>query len=122
MERRYDGVEYIQEIILRDQFRVLRRILHWTTDNHEEGVGEVEQTLRGAFSKWWKPFQHVVVDEGIIPFKGHVKWRQHVKNKPHSTGVKDFAAANDSGFVYDFFLFADFCSHVEKAAGIPKPH
>ena len=62
-----------------------------------------------------------VVDEGIIPFKGHVKWRQHVKSKPHSTGVKYYAVADDAGYVYDFFLFAEFCTRAEKAAGIPNP-
>ena len=63
----------------------------------------------------------MVVDEGIIPFKGHVKWRQHVKSKPHSTGLKYYAAADDSGYVYDFFLFADFRTCAEKAAGVPNP-
>ena len=39
------GVEFIQEVMTRAQFRELRRILHWTTDNYEQGVSGVEQAL-----------------------------------------------------------------------------
>ena len=39
------GMEFIQEIMTRAQLRELSCILHWTTDNYEQGVSGVEQTL-----------------------------------------------------------------------------
>ena len=61
------GVEQIQEIMTQARFRELRHILHWTTDNYEEGVSGVEQALREAFSRWWKPFQTLLWMRASFP-------------------------------------------------------
>ena len=102
------GIPLISEIMTYDEFRAYKQILHWTTEDYEAGVTDVEQRLQDVFQNYWKPYQHLVVDEGIAPFKGHVAWRQHIKSKPHATGIKYFAMADDWGFIVDFFMFAAF--------------
>ncbi|XP_050293814.1 piggyBac transposable element-derived protein 2-like [Anthonomus grandis grandis] len=41
----------------------------------------------------------------MIPFKGRNSLKQYVKNKPHKCGIKMFARAGSSGFVYDFEVY-----------------
>ena len=69
-------------------------------------VMNIQKKLRENFKKVYDPTQNVAVDEGIIPFKGRFKYRQHVKGKPHSTGIKFFAIADDKAYLYDFWIYA----------------
>lgn len=43
--------------------------------------------IRQNFQRGWNLFQTLVTDEMIIPFTGQWKHIQHVKNKPHNTGL-----------------------------------
>ena len=115
------GVEMITEIMTYEEFSSVRRNIHWTSEDYEAGVSQVEEVLQTTFATMWRAYQHVVIDEGIVPFKGKVSWRQHIKSKPHSTGLKYFAAADETGFILDYYLFADFRSREEKCAGVPNP-
>lgn len=43
--------------------------------------------LKKNFQESYLPGQVICVDEIIIPFQGRWKWIQHVKGKPHNTGM-----------------------------------
>ncbi|KAK2721533.1 hypothetical protein QYM36_003729 [Artemia franciscana] len=45
------------------------------------------------------------IDEQMIPFKGTIGFRQYLKDKPHSWGVKVFTRAGISGIVYDIEIY-----------------
>ncbi|KAK2704220.1 hypothetical protein QYM36_017518 [Artemia franciscana] len=45
------------------------------------------------------------IDEQMIPFKGRIGFRQYLKDKPHSWGVKVFTRASISGIVYDIEIY-----------------
>lgn len=47
----------------------------------------------------------MVVDETLILFKGRCKHRQHVRGKPHATGIKLFCLADEKGYIYDFWVY-----------------
>ncbi len=55
--------------------------------------------------KHWKPYRIVVIDDGIIPFKGHWRYRQCVRGKPHSTGIKLYVLADATGFIYSCWYY-----------------
>ena len=57
--------------------------------------------LRSNFLK----IEHHFIDEIKIPFKGHHSLKQYIKNKPHKWGIKMFARAEISGFIYDFEIY-----------------
>jgi len=45
------------------------------------------------------------VDEQIILFKGQLKVKQYIKNKPTKWGVKIFCIYGISGMLYDFIIY-----------------
>lgn len=49
-----------------------------------------------------EPEEFNAVDKMIMPFKGHSSLKKYIKNKPHKWGIKVFARAGASGFVYGF--------------------
>jgi len=43
----------------------------------------------------------------MIPFKGHLSFKQYMKDKPTKWGIKVFALSNASnGYVYRFQIYA----------------
>jgi hypothetical protein len=61
--------------------------------------------LRQNAQTAWNLGQVLVVDEMMRTFTG--KWRhiQHVKGKPHDTGLKFYGMTDDSSYLWDFWLF-----------------
>jgi hypothetical protein len=45
------------------------------------------------------------IDETLVLFKGRWKYRQHIKSKPHATGLKYFVLATTSNYIFDFWLY-----------------
>jgi hypothetical protein len=65
----------------------------------------VENAINLKFRYFWTPFHHVSIDEGIIPFKGRYKYRQHVRGKPHATGIKFYALCDEDGYIWWFWTY-----------------
>lgn len=66
---------------------------------------QVMKLLRNNFQNSWNLHQQVVVDETIIPFTGQWKYIQHVRNKPHNTGLKFYCLADNARYLWDFWLY-----------------
>jgi len=47
----------------------------------------------------------VTIDETLILFKGKYRYRQHIKGKPNSTGLKLYALCDKAGFMWDFWIY-----------------
>ncbi|KAK2708789.1 hypothetical protein QYM36_014414 [Artemia franciscana] len=45
------------------------------------------------------------IDEQMVPFKGKLRYKQYLKDKPHSWGIKIFSRAGASGIIYDFEVY-----------------
>uniref|UniRef100_A0A3B3S9X1 PiggyBac transposable element-derived protein domain-containing protein n=1 Tax=Paramormyrops kingsleyae TaxID=1676925 RepID=A0A3B3S9X1_9TELE len=52
-----------------------------------------------------EPEENHSIDEQMIPFKGKLGMKQHIKNKPQKWGIKVFTRAGVTGLVYDFEVY-----------------
>ena len=57
------------------------------------------------FRDLWNVGLILTVDETLFPFKGRYRYKQHIKGKPDSTGLKIFLLCDDSGYCYSFFMY-----------------
>ena len=53
-------------------------------------LGNLFSVLSKRFSELWAPHQHLSVDEGCIPFKGHIHFKCFNPNKPNKYHIKTF--------------------------------
>ena len=45
------------------------------------------------------------VDETLLLFKGRFRFKQHIRGKPNSTGIKIYAMNDKTGFFYDYWFY-----------------
>lgn len=57
------------------------------------------------FQRYWKPYSHVSIDEGLICFKGRYEHRVHIRGKPDATGLKIYGLADEKSYLYAFLLY-----------------
>jgi hypothetical protein len=79
------GRDFYGETMTRDRFLHILRFLHFA-DNSQRPDGEeydqlwklrtVFEKLNEAYAKFYKPSEHLTVDEVIVKFKGRVIFRQ----------------------------------------------
>jgi len=99
---------FVRDSMTQNKFKLIHKNLDWL---EREGIEttdrtlELEQLLNINFQKHWQPSLCVVIDEIMLLFKGRWKYRQHCRGKPHATGLKVFAAADNRFYVYSFFLY-----------------
>ena len=112
-----NGIRYspVADTMSRDRFISLRSFFHICDDTLMIPKGEVGhdklfkiRRLYDAFRENLKkidPEEIQSIDEQMIPFKGRIGFRQYLKDKPHSWGVKVFTRAGISGIVYDIEIY-----------------
>ena len=99
----------------RDRFFMIRQFFHINDDSlavpsdqtgHDKlhkirpMYDELRENLKSI-----PPEERQSVDEQMIPFKGRLSFKQYLKDKPHSWGVKVFTRAGVSGIVYDLEIY-----------------
>ncbi|KAK2726139.1 hypothetical protein QYM36_000557 [Artemia franciscana] len=112
-----NGIRYspVADTMSRDRFISLRSFFHICDDTLMIPKGEVGhdklfkiRRLYDAFRENLKkidPEEIQSIDEQMIPFKGRIGFRQYLKDKSHSSGVKVFTRAGISGIVYDIEIY-----------------
>ena len=53
-------------------------------------LGRVLTTLQERSAYVWIPKQHLLTDEGTVPFKGQIHFKVYNPNKPDKYGMKTF--------------------------------
>lgn len=108
-------IPMISDTMPRNRFMKLRQVLHFNDNFNLIARGQPGydklfkirpfiNDLRHNFTAV-EPEELNSVDEIMIPFKGRCALKQYMKNKPHKWGIKVFARAGVSGFVYDFEIY-----------------
>lgn len=92
------GLPWIKCRMSRNRFLELRSVLSFDLDY-------IRKFTITQFQQYWNPFPHVAVDETLLLFKGRFRFKQHIRGKPHSTGVKIYAMCDILGFFFDYFFY-----------------
>jgi hypothetical protein len=96
------GTPWIYEKMGRDRWLAIHKALHFN-------IIEVEKMVREASQLHWVPSQKVCIDEGIGPWQGRKKGvKVYILGKPHPNGIKIYILADDSNYVYDFWIYRGF--------------
>jgi hypothetical protein len=96
--RRLYSNSFVRQSLSRKEFWAISRVIHYDLD-------WLQAHLNEKYKYFWKPFQYLTVDEGMIAFKGRYGGRQHVRGKPHATGIKFWALCDESGYVIAFWIY-----------------
>nr|XP_032821145.1 uncharacterized protein LOC116948512 isoform X2 [Petromyzon marinus] len=69
-------------------------------------VRNVVETVRENFGRYYYPHCEVAVDEGMIPFKGRLFFKQHMPAKPTKWGVKVWELCeSETGYCLNFDIY-----------------
>ncbi|KAL1414058.1 hypothetical protein MTO96_012176 [Rhipicephalus appendiculatus] len=103
----------IADIIPRNRFEKIMRLLHFT--DNDKTNDETKQDKVWKIRPWLdqlqrnfltvEPEQLNSVDEVMISFTGRCPIKQYMPAKPHPWGIKLWARAGSSGFLYQFDVY-----------------
>lgn len=114
------GNNFISSRMARDRWLEIRKHLGFNLDSIRE------KTIQN-FRAHWIPFPEIAVDETLLLFKGRFRHKQHIRGKPHSTGIKVYAMNDKTGFFLDYWFYqgkngktidivSNFVSKLEKSS------
>ena len=61
--------------------------------------------LKDKFSKFYKPSEHLAVEEFIVKFKGRVIFRQYIPKEHKRFGIKIYKLCDETGYTYDMTVY-----------------
>jgi len=64
-----------------------------------------EEIFNRNIKKYWIPGTEIAIDETIALCKARFAHRQHIKSKPNATGMKIYAMADMSGYIYGLWVY-----------------
>lgn len=88
----------IPKILGRDRFSSILNLLR-------PDPLELQKMIAHNFRYNWQPEEHIVIDEGLVCFKGRYGHRVHIRGKPAATGLKIYGLADAHGFLWSFWLY-----------------
>jgi hypothetical protein len=100
----------------RDHFLHILCYLHFT-DNDKEidhndvnydrlwKIREIFNILNVAYSKFYNPSKHLVIDEVIVLFKRRVVFKHYIPKKYKQFGIKIFKLCDATGYTYDMEVY-----------------
>ncbi|CAG5123999.1 unnamed protein product, partial [Candidula unifasciata] len=114
------------EIMSRDRFLLLLRMLHFSDNNADAGgdklfkIRHVIDSLRASFRGAFLPYRDVVVDESLLLFKGRLSFKQYIPSKRSRFGVKTFVMCDcRTGYILDFIVYTGVNSDI-TVSGLGK--
>lgn len=107
----------IKKVMPRNRFREISSFLHFNDSTQEVARGtpgydrlfKVRPVLNYVRTKCetnFNPTKNISVDEGMVPFRGRLSFRQYMPAKPTKYGIKVWMAADSSnGYVLNFDVY-----------------
>ncbi|RUA04709.1 MAG: hypothetical protein DSY43_05900, partial [Gammaproteobacteria bacterium] len=107
----------IKKVMSKNRFEELTCFLHFNDSAQEPAraapnfdrlykVRPIINYIKGKLKLNYNPTKNISVDEGMIPYRGRISFRQYMPAKPTKYGIKVWMAADSSnGFVLDFNFY-----------------
>lgn len=92
------GSRWMQETFTKAKWSEMNMHIHYDTN-------VCMQQLRTNSQGAWNLQQILVVDEMIRTLTGRWKYIQHIRDKPHNTGLKWYGLTDTSFYLWDFWLY-----------------
>lgn len=99
------------QVMTRDRYIFLLRFLHFA-DNVNVNKDRlfkircVADQFKTTFKNMLYPFQNLVIDEGLLLFKGRLSFRKFIPSTRHRFGVKFFVMVDcETGYILDFIIY-----------------
>ena len=100
-------IPFYGKIMSRDRFYNLLAFFHLADNNRyiprgQHGhdplykLGTVFTDIVSSFATLWRPSQHVAIDEGLVPFDGHIVFKVYNPAKPKKYGIKSYQLCDSS--------------------------
>ena len=109
---------FAAQIMSRDRFLAIMAFLH-VNDNDTyiprgqpghaplHKIQPIYEHLRRTFTSLYTPKQKLCIDEAICPWRGKLRFRVYMKDKPNKWGIKLYELCeSSSGYVSDFEIYA----------------
>jgi len=68
-------------------------------------IRDLFEILNSTFSKFYNPFENLLIDEVIVSFKGRVVFKQYIPQKRKRFGIKIFKLCDSTGYTYDMKVY-----------------
>lgn len=101
---------YIKRIMSRNRFQLLLKMWHFSNNDLEsedrlQKITPLIDMVRKSFQDAYIPGEYVCIDETLVPFRGRLKFKQYISNKPHKFGIKMLKLCTKGGYTYEFKVY-----------------
>lgn len=93
----YHG-HYVRNLMRRKEFDDIHQYIHIDPP-------EFVRLFNSTVKKYWKLFPRIAIDEGMLGFKGKVRFKCFMPGKPEKHGVKYFAICDEKGYFYEVWIY-----------------
>ena len=105
-------------IMSRDRFFAIMTMLHFSDNtkyipqgqpNHEPlfKIKDIYEHFQNTFKSVYTPLKEVSLDEAICPWRGNLRFKVYMKDKPNPRGIKLYELCESkSSYVYGFEIYA----------------
>lgn len=109
---------FASKVLSRDRFRAILSMLHFSDNAHYLPIDHpnhdplykirgVYQHLQNRFQEVYVPNKHVSLDEAMCPWRGKLRFKVFLKDKPTPWGIKFYELSEaQSAYVYRFEIYA----------------
>ena len=87
----------------RDWFKIMLRFIRFDCENTQCAQTDKIATLRDIFTlfigileKAYKPYECIIIDKHLFPFRFHAKLIEHIPSEPAKYGIKFFQGCDSS--------------------------
>lgn len=104
--------ESLGEIMSRDRYTLLLKILHFCDNNIEiydpiMKIRHILEKLKTSFKTAFYPYEKLCIDESLLLFKGRCYFKQYIPSKRSRFGIKCFVLCDSkTGYIQDLIIYS----------------
>ena len=115
---------YFRSIMPRNRFQLIWRFLHFSDNRDVDGNDKLHKIrpfldlLLSKFKEMYQPSQNISVDEGIMHFRGRLRFRVYSPAKPTKYGIKSYILCDSAnGYCYSMKPYCGTHSTLQDTVG-----